>query len=464
MNEAHDPEWDEQWIARLAAVDRAEARGDLGPAVTQRDGLPETLRPSFDDAIDCLAALRRVASTEAPSRRPPAPVNDSPAAQAGDDSIRIGRFEVIRELGRGGFGIVYLARDSILRHEVALKLPRPESLLDEELCRRLVREGQAAAALDHPNIIKTREAAFSGPIVYIVSDYCSGPSLAEWLKTRKSPVAARTAAEWTRALAQAIEHAHQKGILHRDIKPANVLLKPDSSQVQAKALPRPSLQEPEPAYVPLLTDFGLAKLAGRVSLETQQGTLLGTPEYMAPEQALGKVDQVGEPSDVYSLGIVLYEILCGRPPFRGQTPLDTLRQVAEDEPVPIQRLRRGIPRDLESVCLKCLEKSPRKRYRSAALLAQDLTRFLEGRPTQARPAGPVEQAWKWSLRNPTAAMLILLVCSLPGAVFFGLHVMERRTAETRAQRRCRRCSSRTGLSCRERCGSFASCCRFKKTR
>jgi WD40 repeat protein len=317
----------------------------------------------------------------------------------------LGRFRVRQELGRGAFGIVFLAHDPHLRRDVALKVPRPEALLTPEARERFLREARAAAALDHPNVVPLYEAAEAGDCCYIASAYCPGPTLAGWLKGRDAPVPVRDAAALVAALAGAVEHAHSRGVLHRDLKPANVLLEPGAPGADG------------PGFVPRVTDFGLAKLlAGREeAARTQSGAIVGTPAYMAPEQA-GQSKAVGPTADVYALGAILYEVLTGRPPFVGETVLEVLQQVRWREPVPPSQLRPGLPRDLETICLKCLAKEPARRYSAAQGLAADLGRFLAGRPVQARAVGPGGRLWRWCRRNPALAVASgLAAVALAGA-------------------------------------------------
>jgi WD40 repeat protein len=346
---------------------------------------------------------------------------------------QLGRFRLVGVLGGGGFGVVYLAEDPRLGRQVALKVPRPEALLSADLRHRFVREARAAARLSHPHILPVFESDEAGPFCFLVTTYCAGGNLASWLANRPELLPPRAAAALTAALAGAVQHAHDHGVLHRDLKPANVLLQPLGEGDQG-------LWEGF-RFLPRVGDFGLAKFLEAAEDEAEPPTegatvpepwptrtlaLLGTPAYMAPEQAEGRRGDLGPATDVYALGTILYELLTGRPPFVGTSALETLRRVAAEEPVAPRRLRPDVARDLEAICLKCLEKSPARRYGSAADLAGDLQRFLSNQPTQARPVGAASRAARWCRRHRAAAMLLAVVgLGLP-ALAAGLYWYEHR--------------------------------------
>ncbi len=316
----------------------------------------------------------------------------------GIDGARLGRFEVMRALGMGGHGVVFLARDPVLNRLVALKVPRPEVLLNPSMRRRFLAEGRTAALLAHPNIVTVFESGEAGSVCYLAQDYISGPSLSEWLRAHPQPVEPHVAVNILLPLAEAVALAHSRRILHRDIKPGNILLAPKANANSADGLHD---------FEPKLADFGLAKLL-RDEDQTRTGGVFGTPAYMSPEQAAGRSSLVGDASDVYSLGAVLYEMLSHKPLYRGESDLDTLQQVLHRDPPRPRVMNPKISRDLEAICLKCLRRDPGDRYHSAQEFADDLRRYREGRPVLARSQSWTVSAAKWSRRNPAIASLALL--------------------------------------------------------
>ncbi len=315
----------------------------------------------------------RVAADGPASRPPAAPLPVIPG------------HDVLGVLGKGGMGIVYKARHLDFNRLVAIKMIRVEDAMDEEALARFLPEARAVARLHHPNIVQIYEIRVSGGSPYFSLEFVEGGSLDK--KLAGTPQPPRAAAQLVRKLALAVQHAHDRRIVHRDLKPANVLLTADGT--------------------PKITDFGLAKHLDGDAGRTQAGAVLGTPSYMAPEQA-GKAGKVGPPADVYALGAILYEMLTGRPPFKPPTVMQTLEQVWTQEPVPPRQLQRGIPQDLNTICLKCLEKDPRQRYASAEALADDLQRFLDVEPIRARPAGVLGRLARWTVRRPAVAALLVL--------------------------------------------------------
>jgi tetratricopeptide (TPR) repeat protein len=300
--------------------------------------------------------------------------------------------EILAEIGRGGMGVVYKARHLALGRLVALKVIRNGVGAGAEERQRFLLEAAAAARLSHPHIVRVYEVGEHQGQPYFSMEWVEGESLASKLAVASLPAPA--AASLVRTLARAVHAAHQAGIVHRDLKPANVLLDAEGS--------------------PRVVDFGLAKQIDAEGL-TGSGAVLGTPSYMAPEQAAGKNREVGPPADIYALGAILYECLTGRPPFKSESVVDTMVQVVTEDPVPPRRLNPRAPLDLENICLKCLQKAPEKRYPSALALADDLGRFVEGRPVEARAAGTLEKALKWARRRPVVAGLLALAATLAAA-------------------------------------------------
>jgi eukaryotic-like serine/threonine-protein kinase len=299
-----------------------------------------------------------------------------------------GDYELLTEIARGGMGVVYRARQISLNRLVALKMILAGQLAGKDEVRRFHLEAESAANLDHPGIVPIYEIGEHEGQHFFSMGFVEGTSLAA--RVVDGPLPPREAADLVRLVAEAIQYAHEKGVIHRDLKPANVLL---DSQGRPK-----------------VTDFGLAKKLEGDSGLTHTGQVMGTPSYMPPEQADGKA--VGPAADVYALGAILYCLLTGRPPFQAASPVDTLMQVVGQEPVPLRRLNASVKRDLEVICLKCLEKDPTRRYSSAAALGEDLRRFLNGEPISARPVGSVEKTWRWSKRNPLVASLVSVVALL----------------------------------------------------
>jgi len=352
---------------------------------------------------------------------------------------RFGRFSIVRELGRGGFGIVFLAEDLVLGRQVALKVPRPEVLVTPDVRRRFLREAEAASRLDHPHIVPVYEVGEEGPICYIASAYCEGPTLAQWLRRQSASVPIRFASRLVAVLAAAVAHAHERGILHRDLKPGNILLQQSDSSPAATQRDCHDL-----GFLPRICDFGLAKLLDQVSQETRTGVPIGSADYMAPEQATGRLREHGPATDVYALGVILYELLTGRPAHRGETDLETLRLVSDQDPASPRALRPGLPRDLETIVLKCLEKRPARRYSCASELALDLERLLDGRSVEARPVSAWVHAGKWARRRPIHAASALLLGIVLVAVPAGLEWS--RSREMRLNNALRTALERSRLS------------------
>ena len=321
---------------------------------------------------------------------------------------RIGRFELRRQLGKGGCGIVFLAYDPKLKRDVALKLPRPEMLLSPDARRRLLREAHAAAEFDHPNLVPVYETGEIGPLCFIATAFCPGQTLADWLDRQAFPVPVRQGARLLAQIADAIQHAHDRGVLHRDMKPNNVILQETKADPNDVGPPPGSCLMCGEHFIPRVVDFGLAKLAEGGPSETASRQILGTPKYMAPEQAQARHDDIGPQADVYALGVILYELLTGRAPYEGESDVEVLRRAIEGDLVPPRHLRADVPRDLEAICLKAMARVPGRRYRTAIDLADDLRRFLDGRPTLARPLNRIGRAARWLRRNDQVVALAVV--------------------------------------------------------
>jgi serine/threonine protein kinase len=363
----------EPLLDAIARWEELRARG--------KDLAPEELCPDdpglWEALSQRLAKRRRFNSVFSPSTTGPCQEPGAPPLP------QVSGYDVLEVVGHGGMGIVYKARQIKLNRLVALKMilvGAPPSDL-----ARFRTEAEAVASLEHPNIIRIYEVGECDGHPYLVLEWADGGNLAEHLS--RGPLPARSAAQLLLPLARAAAFAHARGIVHRDLKPANILLavgqpfQADSSSVRLESL----------TYIPKIADFGLAKRLGIEQGQTQTGDVLGTPYYMAPEQAAGRTRRVGPATDVYALGTILYQMLTGRPPFVGSSVLETLEQVCEHDPVPPSRLQPAVSHDLEVICLKCLQKSPTDRFVSADELAADLAAYLKGEPIRARPLSTREQ-------------------------------------------------------------------------
>src|SRR6516164_465287 len=331
-------------------------------------------------------ANRRIGES---ARSPSPPLSDSPF-QSVPMLGELGDYELLEEIGRGAQGVVFHARQKSLNRSVALKVISLGQWASKAHLKRFRREAEAAASLDHSSIVPIYEVGERDGQCYFSMKFVEGGQLDEVVRLTPKPI--RQAAELIAKVARTVHYAHEHGILHRDIKPGNILL-------DAKGEPH-------------LTDFGLARLIESESSVTQTLDVLGTPSYMAPEQAVGNNAAVSSATDVYGLGAVLYQLLTGHPPFAGGTTYETIKLLEDTEPRPLRLLNPKIDRDLSTICLKCLEKDPKRRYSSALALAEDLERWLARLPVVARPVSPLIRAWRWARRNPkllaTGAACLLL--------------------------------------------------------
>jgi eukaryotic-like serine/threonine-protein kinase len=385
--------WIEDFLGDPAAPERVEILRELlvleltyrrlaGERPTR-----EEYRARFPSADDDAVLAAAFAGLDVHLRSPSSTQRDAAEKQnLGRPAPSVAGYEVLDEIGRGGMGVVYKARQVRLNRIVALKMILAGEHAGPEAAARFLTEAEAVARLQHPQVVQIFSIGDHEGHPYLEMEYVAGGSLGARLDG--TPWSAGEAARLLESLARTIHEAHRHGIVHRDLKPANILLTPDGT--------------------PKLSDFGLAKsLDGDADL-TRSDTVLGSPSYMAPEQAGGRAKQVGPSADVYALGAILYTLLTGRPPFKAATVLQTLEQVKNVEPLPPSRLMPGLPRDIETICLKCLEKDPARRYAAAQELADDLDRFLAGEPISARPVGAVGRTIKWARRRPATAALALV--------------------------------------------------------
>jgi serine/threonine-protein kinase len=373
--------------------------------------LPE-VRKRWQQMRRVEAELQALFPSHGPHRDADTPPPGNPAAAL----PRIPGYEVEAVLGRGGMGIVYKARQVRLNRPVALKMLLAGAYAGPEQRERFFREAEALAGLRHPNIVQVHDMGEHEGRPYFTMEYVEGGSLAQ--KLLGTPQCVSYAATLVATLAEAVQVAHQGGIIHRDLKPANILLQRKSEipipnsrmgNLHSDSVSPAPLSDSDcrPSdFDPKIADFGLARHFEGESALTLSGVRMGTPSYMAPEQALGQTHTIGPSVDIYALGAVLYELLTGRPPFRGETAAETELQVVHQDPVPPSRLNPRVPRDLETICLTCLHKAPERRYATAAALAEDLRRFQHGEPIAARPVGLVERTGKWVRRYPTGSAIL----------------------------------------------------------
>jgi serine/threonine protein kinase/tetratricopeptide (TPR) repeat protein len=370
--------------------------GQANPANTR--ALPPGAEASGVEAVTTVATAVARQFRAQPSKAP-----------AALENVTVPGYDILAELGRGGMGVVYKARDRRLQRFVALKMVLAGSHVGAVGLARFRAEAEAVAKLTHANIVQIYETGEHEGRPFFSLEFVEGGSLEQ--RMAESPTSPNAAALLIETLARAIQVAHEHGIVHRDLKPANILMAKLGTQSSVVRSRQSDVQSLPPDHwsrttIPKIADFGLAKHVDDDSSQTKSGTILGTPSYMAPEQAEGKTREIGPAVDIYALGTILYELLVGRPPFRAGNPIDTIRQVVEQEPVPPRHLEPRVPLDLETICLKCLEKLPARRFATAGALADDLRRFIEGDPVHARPTPGWERAWKWAKRRPAVVALL----------------------------------------------------------
>jgi serine/threonine protein kinase len=424
----------------------ARLTGTPDTEMWRRTGHP----PKGSEAEEGLVRRLKRVPLSSPAQRPEEadrPTGDSthaadptPVAVVSEPPVVPG-FEILGELGRGGMGVVYKARQVALQRNVALKMVLNGAHAGPKELARFRAEAAVIARLQHPNIVQIYDVGEAAGRPYFALEFVAGGSLAQHLHGTPQPM--RPAAQMVETLARAVHAAHANGVVHRDLKPANIMLVPTNqgSAIGAENTQHANALTAERGVlnaIPKITDFGVAKCvagdgeAPGLSSPTVTGELLGTPSYMAPEQAATPRQPVGPAADVYALGAILYELLTGRPPFTGGAPLDIVLQVLHSEPVSVTSLQPNVPRDLETICLKCLRKEPRKRYGSALELAEDLQRFLRDEPVRARPVLAVEKLWRWVGRHPLPSGLLAAGLLAPLVALTALSLLSARLVRANA--------------------------------
>jgi hypothetical protein len=384
------PYWEEHGTPRVADFGLPTLAPDVmphwvpAPGQRPRPDAPTVIAPPRAEGETGTGEVRRAGGEGATAGLTP-----------GKHRVSVPGYEVLDVLGEGGMGVVFKARDLALGRLVALKFIKHAAYAGPTERRRFEAEAESIARLQHPNIVQIYEVGEHDGLPYFALEFCPGGSLDK--KLAGKPLPPEEAAALVEKLAAAVHAAHGKGVVHRDLKPGNVLLAEDGT--------------------PKITDFGLAKRLDVQGQKTSTGVVMGTAPYMSPEQAGGTSKAVGPATDVYALGAVLYECLTGRPPFQAASSFDTILQVIRDPPTPPSRLNLSVPRDLEAICLKCLEKDPKKRYASAADLAEDLRRYREAEPVQARPPGRLRRLARQARRRKE--LLYLVGGALVGALLLG---------------------------------------------
>lgn len=419
-------------------LDRWEELRERGQAVSVEQlcrDCPE-LASELERQIKALTAVDGVLATELDSSQQATQHDDTPhkaapwSFRSEGRSVILPGYEILGELGQGGMGIVYKAQQTKLHRTVALKMIRGDLAQRDDFVR-FESEARAMALMQHPNIVQIYEVGEHDGRHYLALEYVDGGTLEDRLNG--IPMAPAAAASLVKTLATGLQAAHDRGIIHRDLKPANILLTADGT--------------------PKIADFGLAKRLDGQGVRTRTGVVMGTPSYMAPEQALGLKRELSPSADIYALGAILYELLTGRPPFLGETPLETLDQLCNAEPVAPRQLQPKVPADLETICLQCLRKAPRRRYASSRALAEDLQRFLDHEPILGRAVSRRERLWRWCRRKPSQAALVAVstlavLLLLGGGLWFGreLELELERTQQAREEALASEAAIRQGLT------------------
>lgn len=395
---------------------------------------------SEDEAVRRMKSLRQswARDSDGPVDTPKDDATLGLADQVTDsDMPAVPGYEIVGVLGRGGMAVVFKARHLALERTVALKMLQNFARAGEKDLARFRAEADMIARLQHPNIVQVYDVGEVAGRPYFALEYVAGGSLSQRLNG--APQSPRASARFVEVLARAVQAAHANGIVHRDLKPSNILLMPGAgatAETLAGARSYNALVADLLQSVPKIADFGIAKCANQDAQLyrslTVTGDLLGTPSYMAPEQAAPTGLPIGPPADVYALGAIFYELLTGRPPFRGETPLDTLLQVLHNEPVGVTDLQPNVPRDLETICLKCLKKDPHHRYQSAGDLADDIDSFIHGRPIKARPTRTVEKVWRWIRDRPVPSALVAAGVLTPIVALVTLSLLSARLVRSNA--------------------------------
>ncbi len=410
-NENEPSPVDDDAVAALALAVQESLAAGKGASPIAPGVLTDVERLKLNSITSLLGRLHRLRDSHdnSPDGAGRDPLSLSLVA-AGDHQRHFGRFEIERLLGYGGHGVVFLGFDPVLGRQVAIKIPRPEVLVDSRMRERFLREARAAAMLDHPHILPIYEASTTGDVCFIAMAYCPGGSLAEFLEARPGKVSPRALAQMIAQLADALNYTHRRGVLHCDLKPANVLLFPLGKESADSGRP----VDDALSFVPKLTDFGLAKVLEESAVQTRTSLAVGTPLYMAPEQARGGGDALDGRCDIHALGVIMYEVLTGHCPFAADSVLDVLEAVRNRRPPSPHKVKPSVAADLSTICLKCLEKRPADRYTSAAELADDLKRFLNGSPIRTRPLPRPTRAVRWARHSQIlrfAAALLLAVAA-----------------------------------------------------